>query len=77
MDVFSVAAGAAGVLGAYFLYLVATKGLSAAVAWVKTKWSSIEASAVSDLKTAQTTVHADIAKVKADVAAIKAKVGMV
>lgn len=70
MDFFSVAAGAAGVLGAYFLYLVATKGLSAAVAWVKTKFSSIETSAVADIKSA-------IAAIEKDVAAIKAKVGMV
>lgn len=70
MDIVSVAAGAAGILGVYFLYLAATKGLSAAVAWFKSKWTSIETTVVADLK-------ADVAAVKTDVAAIKAKVGMV
>lgn len=40
MDVLSIAAGAAGVLLCYFLYLVATKGLPAAQAWVKAKWNA-------------------------------------
>lgn len=70
MDIFSVFAGFAGALCAYFLYLVATKGLSAAVAWVKTKFSTLEADAVAELKAA-------VATVEKDVAAIKAKVGMV
>jgi hypothetical protein len=40
MDVFSIAAGAAGVGVAYFLYLVGTKGLPAALAWVKARWNA-------------------------------------
>lgn len=40
MDALSIAAGAAGVGAAYFLYLVATKGLPAALAWAKAKWNA-------------------------------------
>lgn len=40
MDVFSIAAGAAGVGVIYFLYLVATKGLPAALSWAKAKWNA-------------------------------------
>ncbi|MGY3393425.1 hypothetical protein ACVWW6_006016 [Bradyrhizobium sp. USDA 3311] len=40
MDVLSIAAGAAGVGVAYFLYLCATKGLPVAWAWLKAKWNA-------------------------------------
>lgn len=40
MDVISIAVGAVGVGVAYFLYLAATKGLPAALAWVKAKWNA-------------------------------------
>lgn len=40
MDVFSIAVGAFGVGAAYFIYLTATKGLPAAVAFVKAKWNA-------------------------------------
>ena len=39
MDKVSIAVGAVGVAGLYFLYLAASKGLPAAYAWVKAKWS--------------------------------------
>lgn len=69
MDVTSVALGAAGVLGLYFLYLVLTKGGSAALAFIKSKLGSVEAAIVAD-------VQKDIAAIKADITAIKAKVGL-
>jgi cob(I)alamin adenosyltransferase len=52
-DLFSVAAGAGGVGLSYFLYLAATKGLPAAVAWAKEKWNAGKA----DLETIQADLH--------------------
>jgi len=40
MDIFSIAIGAVGVGVAYFLFLAATKGMPAALAWVKAKWNA-------------------------------------
>lgn len=78
MDVFSVAAGVAGALGAYFLYLAATKGLPAAWAWLKANLSvsALRADLVSLESGAVAAVKADVAVVKADVAAIKVHVGL-
>ena len=55
----SLLLGAAGLLVAYFAYLCITKGIPAAVAWVKAKFSA---------------ASADVAKLKADFAALEAKV---
>lgn len=83
---FGIAAGAAGVVGLYFLYLAATKGLPAAVAWFKTWWNKGKAeldALKADVATAQTAAAALEAKlqpmidaVKNDVVALKAKVGI-
>jgi hypothetical protein len=40
MDMFSIATGAVGVGVAYFLYLVSSKGLPAALGWVKARWNA-------------------------------------
>lgn len=45
MDVLSIAIGAALVFAAYFVYLAATKGLPAAWAWLKAKWTAGKAAA--------------------------------
>jgi hypothetical protein len=59
MDLLSIAAGAAGVGAAYVLYLVATKGLPAALAWLKAKWNAGKA---------------DLAALQGDVAGVQTKV---
>ena len=90
MDIFSIAAGAAGVGVVYFLYLAATKGLPAAYAWAKARWNagtSELASLEADLAGASAKVtaleqgavaelKAGLAAVQADVAALKAKAGL-
>lgn len=58
-DLFSIAIGAVGVGLVYFLYLAATKGLPAALAFVKAKW------------TAGTT---KVAQIEADLEAVTGKV---
>jgi hypothetical protein len=65
----SVLLGVGVVGGIYFASLVATKGLKAAWAFIKSKASSVEASLVAD-------VQKDIAVLRADVAVIKTKVGL-
>ena len=58
MNLLSVAAGAISVGVLYFLYLVATKGLPAAWAWLKTKWNASKAG-LATLETAvgETTIR--------------------
>jgi microcompartment protein CcmL/EutN len=46
MDVFSIAVGAIAVGVIYFLYLAATRGLPAAIAWARAKWSAGKADLV-------------------------------
>lgn len=65
----SVLLGIGVVVGLYFLSLVATKGLSAALAFIKSRVSSIEGDLVAG-------VQKDLATAKADIAAIKVKVGL-
>ena len=53
MDILQIALGAAGAGLSYFLYLAATKGLPAALAWLKAKWNAGKAKAAqveSDLE---------------------------
>lgn len=52
-DPFSIAVGAGGVGLSYFLYLTATKGLPAAIAWAKDKWHAGKA----DLAMLQADLH--------------------
>jgi hypothetical protein len=40
MDPLQIGAGALGACSLYFLFLVATKGLPAAWAWLKSKWTA-------------------------------------
>jgi hypothetical protein len=77
-NITSIAVGAAGVGFAYFLYLAATKGLPAALAWAKAKWNSagaevtalradlaqLEQGAVADVKSRLATLEADVASLK-------------
>ena len=88
MDIFSIAVGAAGVGAAYFLYLAASKGLPAAWAWLKAKWTAGTAELAAlkaDVLGANARVDAlakgavaelttGLAAVKTDVEALKAKV---
>lgn len=59
MDVFTLALGDAGAAGAYFVYLAATKGGTAAIAWAKARWNAGKA---------------DLAALQADVTGAKDKV---
>jgi hypothetical protein len=86
MDIFSIAAGAAGVGVVYFLYLAGTKGLPAALAWAKAKWNAGKADfaalqgdvqglsgKVTALETgAIAELKGTVAAVQADVAKLKA-----
>ena len=82
MDLFSIAAGAAGVGLCYVLYIAVTKGLPAALTWLKTKWNAGKA-AVShiegDLAGVQTKVAAietvTLADIKRRLAAVEAELG--
>jgi hypothetical protein len=85
MDILSIAVGAAGVGLAYFVYLAATKGLPAAVAWVRARWTAGRAELANlgaDVDQAHVKIDAALAKlnvlqdavatVQADVVALKA-----
>jgi hypothetical protein len=61
-DPAQIALGAAAVCVAYFLYLVATKGLPAALAWVKAKWNAGKA---------------DLAALQAEIAGVQIKVASI
>jgi hypothetical protein len=70
--------GAAGVGLLYFLYLVATKGLPAALAWVKSTWNGAANAVKADIAAAKSDIEAlkgDVAAAKTDIAALKQKVG--
>lgn len=75
-NLYSAAAGAAGVLTVYFLYLAATKGLPAAWAWLKANLSvsALRADLAALESGAVAAVKADVAVVKADVGLLKAHV---
>jgi len=62
MDVFSIAVGAAGVGCLYFLYLASSKGLPAALAWLKAKWNAGKA---------------DLAGLQGDVVDVKSKLASI
>lgn len=86
-NIVPMAIGAAGVAVAYFTYLAATKGLPAAIAWVKAKWNAGKAelaaleAEITDAKAKLNTLEqntvaelkAGLAAVQADVTALKAK----
>lgn len=72
-DVATIALLAAGALGAYFLHLVATKGLPAAIAWVKAKWNAGKAAAAG-LQAGVESAHARITDLETSaLPAIKAR----
>lgn len=62
MDLFSIAAGAAGVGAAYFVYLASTKGLKFALAWARAKWNAGKA---------------DLAGLQGDLAGLSGKVASI
>jgi hypothetical protein len=65
MDIVSIAVGAAGVGVVYFAYLAATRGLPAALAWVKAKWNAGKAEIAAleqDIDAAHVKVDAATAK---------------
>lgn len=79
MDLVQIAIGVALAGGAYFSYLVATKGLPAALAWVRAKWNAgkvelaaIEATANSALSKAKALEEGTVAGLTADMAKLKA-----
>jgi hypothetical protein len=86
MDLFSLAAGAAGVGGTYFLYLASSKGLPAVLAWAKARWNAgkpdlkslqgdiVEAHRKIDL--VRGGVSASFASCYAEIDEIKAKLGL-
>lgn len=83
-SVLYVVPGLVVALGAYFVYLAATKGLPAAVTWFKAWWNKGKAElstlkgdvteAQAKLTSMEATLGADVAKLKTDVAALQAKV---
>lgn len=90
MDFFSIAAGAAGVGALWFFKLAATKGLPAALTWLKAKWNAGKAdlaglqgdvagltgrlSALEQGALAE--LKTGLETVQADINAIKPKVGL-
>jgi hypothetical protein len=63
MDIFQIALGAAGVGVAYFVYLAATTGLPAALAWIKAKWNAGKAAAAA-LESRISTLEKDVGALK-------------
>jgi hypothetical protein len=86
MDVFSIATGAAGAGIAYFLYLVSSKGLPAALAWVKARWNAGKADleqlkgdvdiAKRDIAAFDSKARSSFAAVYAELDEIKARLGL-
>jgi len=86
MDIFSIAAGAAGVGLIWFLKLVGGKALPIALAWARAKWASRKPdleSLVGDIGDAhrkvddvETLLRTRFADVFAEIDEIKAKVGL-
>ncbi|VIO73907.1 hypothetical protein [Bradyrhizobium ivorense] len=70
----SLLLGVAGVGVAYFGYLVATKGMKAALAWLKSEWAA-GAGAVAKVKADLAQLESGVVStVKSDVAALAARV---
>ena len=70
-DLVQIAIGAAGVGAVYFLYLVATKGLPAALARVKAKWNAGKTVTLG-LQAGIESAHERISDLERDLANVKA-----
>ncbi|NEU94826.1 hypothetical protein [Bradyrhizobium uaiense] len=72
----SLLLGGAGVGATYFAYLCATKGVKAALAWLKSEWAS-GAAAVEKVRADLTQLETGVVStVKADVAALQSRVSV-
>jgi hypothetical protein len=75
MDIMSVAIGAVGVGIAWFIYLAATRGLPAAWAWLKARWTAGKAEMVALRADLDQLEQGAVAEVKSRLDAIEADVG--